>query len=337
MMRRFTLGVAGVLAVSAQAAEHRGADMAGHAVVTAGPPRRIADLWFAHNGVMVMLGAADRIVATVDRRGDYPWMYRVAPVLGRAAWMAANTPDIEALVQARTDLVFIPQGEALRAECEQARLPVAAMTFSDVDGLRRSIALTAEILDDDGARAVARRYDAALTRTLADVARRVADVPEGKRPRVLHVESLSPLRVDGAGTIIDAWIRAAGGRNAASDITGNKRPVTLEQVIAWNPDVVVVSGVGSGLDAAGDRAAWDAVPAVKQGHVLRNPRGVFPWDRYGPEFLLQVRWAAKAFYPERFGDVDIVSDTREFYRDFYRYDLGVEEARAILAARPPAP
>jgi iron complex transport system substrate-binding protein len=55
-----------------------------------------------------------------------------------------------------------------------------------------------------------------------------------QRPSVLHVYSLNPLVVDGTGNIIDAWINAAGGRNAAQ-IPGRTRPVSIEQVQKWNP------------------------------------------------------------------------------------------------------
>lgn len=56
-------------------------DSAGTQVRIATPVQRIGALWFAHNEVLCMLGAASRIVATVDARETYPWLYRVRPAL----------------------------------------------------------------------------------------------------------------------------------------------------------------------------------------------------------------------------------------------------------------
>jgi ABC-type Fe3+-hydroxamate transport system substrate-binding protein len=51
---------------------------------------------------------------------------------------------------------------------------------------------------------------------------------------------VSPIRVDGAGSVIDAWIQAAGGINAAHGVFGLVSTVSIEQVLKWNPDVIIV-------------------------------------------------------------------------------------------------
>jgi iron complex transport system substrate-binding protein len=311
-------------------------DMTGHDVVLASPPQKIADLWFAHNGVMVMLGAADRIVATVDRPKDQPWMFAIAPTLRKARWMPAQTPDIETLVHDGVQLVFIPQGEALRQECQAAGLPTAAMSFDSEEGLRRSVALTADMLGDPQAQAIARAYQQHLDEILKLVSSRVSDLPVEQRARVLHLQSLTPLKADGEGTLIDRWITVAGGRNAATGLHGNHMPITYEQILAWDPDVIILPGDAPDPESLPDHAAWDALRAVRSGLVYRNPKGVFPWDRYGPEFVLQVEWAAKLLHPGRFQDIDLNTATRDFYRTFYHAGISRDDADAILRAQAPA-
>ena len=80
---------------------------------------------------------------------------------------------------------------------------------------------------------------------------------------------------------------------------------------------------------------WASISAVKNGRVIVNPLGTFPWVRYSAEEALQVLWAAQLFYPEKFTDVDMVQKTREFYKKYYNYDLSVENAKQILLGLDP--
>jgi iron complex transport system substrate-binding protein len=147
--------------------------------------------------------------------------------------------------------------------------------------------------------------------------------------------SLHPLKIDGAGTIIDEWIKVAGGRNAAAAITGVQKQVSIEQILVWDPDVIIIAGNAGPFDPGRDGGLWRALKAVKTGRVARNPEGVFPWDRFGSEYLLQISWAAALLHPELFPHEDIAARTTAFYRDFLNYRLTPDETARILAARPP--
>ncbi|WP_414449309.1 hypothetical protein AB4851_25525 [Burkholderia sp. 22PA0099] len=66
-----------------------------------------------------------------------------------------------------------------------------------------------------------------------------------------------------------------------------------------------------------------------------HPAGVFPWDRYGPEVALQVRWAAGVLHPEVFPAQQLIAQTQDFYRRFFGYALSAGDARRMLAGQPP--
>ena len=83
-------------------------------------------------------------------------------------------------------------------------------------------------------------------------------------------------------------------------------------------------------------AAWADIPAVKDRKIIRDPYGTFNWDRYCAELALQVLWSAKALHPNKFEDVDMVAETRNFYKTYFNYDLTEDEAKLILAGDPPA-
>ncbi|MBB2161440.1 ABC transporter substrate-binding protein [Gluconacetobacter sacchari] len=307
-------------------------DMAGQRVTVPDHPARIADLWFAHNAVTIMLGATARIAVTNDLPATRPWMYRVAPGLHRATGVVGQVPNVEMLRDAGVDVGFVSTGAPALTPMRRIGLPVVQAGFTDEASLRQAVALTAEVLGDQRARDKARRYGAMLDATRDRVAAMVGGTVPSRRPRVLHIQSLAPLKIDGTHTIIDEWITRAGGRNVA-DIPGNMRPVSVEQVAAWDPDIIILGGDAGAFDPAS--AQWAGLRAVRAGHVYRNPAGVFPWDRYGVEFPLQLLWAARTLYPDRFATLDMVSETIKFYRDFFGYDLSSTDAARILAAEGP--
>ena len=57
---------------------------------------------------------------------------------------------------------------------------------------------------------------------------------------MLHIaDGKNLLKVDGTNTIIDEWIRVAGGQNAVSK-AGNMLELNAEEIIKINPDVIII-------------------------------------------------------------------------------------------------
>lgn len=301
------------------------------------PPGRIADAWPAHNEVVVMLGAGDRIVATSLSEQSRPWLYRIAPAMKKAATVFHPGGDvqIEALLETRPDIVFMSGNPRAAATLDKLGLNVVQMNFTDFASLKVCFQRTADILGPS-AQARAQRYIAYLDATIRRIESKTADIPEAQRPRILHVAAANPLTIDGENTIIDAWIKAAGGRNAARGIAGNQKRVGIEQILAMNPDVIILGNNARGLatELTGN-PIWKNIGAVRNRRIHVNPDGAFPWDRYGAEVALQIPWAARQLYPSRFSDIDILQETRRFYLAFFDYPLTNQEAEAILRGQPP--
>ncbi|RPD99805.1 ABC transporter substrate-binding protein [Candidatus Pantoea deserta] len=310
-------------------------DDSGQRVALPHPARRIADAWYAHHSLLMTLGAGDLIVATVNHPQSQPWMFTVQPSLNQALQARGKTFSSEALVARQVDAVFVPAQDPDAMSYRQAGLPTLSMQFDDVESMKRSLLTTAAVVGTAEARRRALAYNHYLDAQIATIGAKTALLTDSERPRVLHIQSLHPLKIDGSQTLIDSWIRLAGGRNAAAQVTGNMKEVSPEQVIAWDPDVIII-GAGAGrLEDSSYAALFSVTKAVKQHRVWQNPSGVFPWDRYGTEFALQIQWAAQQLHPQLFAQSDIIAATRDFYQRFYHYPLRVDEAKRILAALPP--
>lgn len=308
-------------------------DMSGATVEIKDDAPPIADLWYAHNEISVMLGAAPRIRVTAENAADNPWLFKIAPVLYMAHMgVKPDTVSAEYLLANKIGLVFVPTA-AKAQELRRAGVTALAAEYMTMPDMLASLDMSAEAIGTLEAHNTAKRYHQEMERVLELLKFRTAQLHETERPRVLHIARFSPLQVDGEKTLIDAWIQAAGGTNAAR-VTGNHRPVSFEQIAVWNPDVVIVDSSAGELPAT---SPLRTLNAFKQQKWWGNPRGVFAWDRYGCEELLQVQWAAKMLHPTLFADLDIRTAVRNFYNIFFHYHLSEDDISRILAAKPPAP
>jgi iron complex transport system substrate-binding protein len=287
-----------------------------------------------------MMGAAETIVATTAQAKRQPWFRKLFPGIEQvaAAFDEAGDVNIETLIATRPDVVLMAFGGTLpkwKAAADTYGIPVFLMPNRSLEDLKTTAHMTGEILGpQESARAAEwiRYFDDNIRRVTAVTSR----IPANERPKVLHTATGTILTVDGVKSVIDDWITAAGGVNAAT-VTGLARPVSMEQVAAWNPDVIIV---GTAPNEENRRAIlndprWSHIKAVETGRVYVNPSGVYLWDRHGPEAPLQVLWAAKTLYPNRFPDLDLRKETKAFYAKFFHHALTDAEYDTLMRAVAP--
>jgi iron complex transport system substrate-binding protein len=202
---------------------------------------RVADTWMGHNEVLAMLGADDRIVATMFSPQKRPWMYKVCPAFNNATTLSP-TYDVEALLATKPDVVFMPKSDKNIEKVSSLGVSVVQVSFTDFNSMKKCILETANVLGDEEALERAQKYNTYLDNKLESIRNISSKIPYDERPKVLHLVSLSPLCVDGGGTAISAWIEAAGGVNAAEEVkSGIMQEVSMEQILKWNPDVIILS------------------------------------------------------------------------------------------------
>ncbi|MFT8395052.1 ABC transporter substrate-binding protein [Propionibacterium sp.] len=311
-------------------------DQLGHQVTVPTQIDRIADSWPAHTEVLMTLGAGDKIVATANTPKSLPWMFYIQPSLNNAIVTTAQNFNTESLAQKNPDIFFMSPGNANADKIQSMGIPTVQLNFTTYDQMKQTMSITGNILGGD-APARATKFNDNLDQTLASTKKVSDTIPASQKPKVLHIQSFNPLQVDGSDTIIDQWINAAGGVNAAASISGNQKPVSMEQIISWNPDVIIVGdGLPATVNTIETDSAWSTVNAVKNKKVLLDPTGVFHWDRYSPEAVLQIPWAAKTLHPDLFSNIDMVKEVQDYYQNFLNYNLTADQANLILAGEPPA-
>ena len=315
-------------------------DAAGRHVTLPSMVARVADPWHANNAMVLMLGGADKLVATSAQAQSQPWLRRLYPRIERvpAAFNAAGEINLETLVGTRPQVMLMAYDGTLPKWLDSVdayHIPVVLMPNTSLDALKTTALLTGEVLGSRELEA-ARQYVAYFDDNIRRVLKVTEGLAAGDRPKVLHTASAGILSIDGRHTVIDDWINIAGGVNAAT-VEGNGRPVSMEQVAAWDPDVIIV---GSAPNPQNRRAIladprWHGITAVKEGKVFANPSGAYLWDRHSAEAALQVLWAAKLLHPADFAALDLAKETRAFYARFFHRTLNDAEVASILNSIPP--
>lgn len=324
---------------TASASTHQVTDTQGNVVNVPTEINRIVDLWNAHNQIVLMLGAKEKIVGTTDAFKAMKWANVVYPGLANVESLvtgsgSSQSVNYEEALKLNPDIVFVSNSN-MATEAANNGMTVASVMFQDFEGLRDDVEITAQILGSE-AQKMADEWTRELDGNIDYVSQKMATV-SGDKVKVLHIISKSSLtKVDGTNCIVDEWIKLAGGVNAIQQ-EGNMIEVTMEDIVSADPDVVIIglNGADEAVSTILSDPSWSGITAVKNKAVYANPQGVFAWDRYSGEEALQVLWAAKKLNPDVFSDLDMVAKTRDFYKKFYGFDLTEDQANLILDAKDP--
>jgi iron complex transport system substrate-binding protein len=170
---------------------------------------------------------------------------------------------------------------------------------------------------------------------IAEIDRRIAAVPERARPRVYYGRGPEGLETGLAGSINTEILERVGAVNvaAAAGPSGLTR-VSLEQILTWNPEVIITTDPNFHDLARADQR-WAEVAAVKAGRVHLAPRLPFGWVDFPPGVnrLIGARWLASILYPEQFPE-DIRPIVKDFYKHFYHVDLTDDQVHRLLTEAP---
>ncbi len=298
---------------------------------------RIADFWHANNQVVLLLGGGDKLVTTTEAIKSLPWFAKVYPRINEVpALVKGSDFNVEEVIAENPDVVIASSPEQIEA-ARSAGLKAVEVMFQNFEELKKTVEITAQVIGPDAEKR-AEEYIDYLDGNMKYVEDKLKDLKDDEKPRVLHIAGGEDLtKIDGAKSMIGAWMDISGSVNSISD-EANLADITLEEIIESNPDIIIIGGNQSkeGIEKIKNDPAWADVKAVKEDKLIRNPVGTFNWDRYSAEEALQVLWAAKLFHPDKFEDLDMVEKTKEFYKKFYDYDLTDDEADRILAGDPPA-
>jgi iron complex transport system substrate-binding protein len=267
-----------------------------------------------------------------DEAAFFPARYARLPELGRLTGRG-GTANLEVLLAAHPDLIVdVGSTSATYVSLAERVQAQTGIPYALFDGRLDSIPDTLRTLGRMlGEEARARRLADYVERQLAEVRRRVATVPEAARPRVYYGRGPAGLQTGGRGSINVEVLEFLGAHNVAAGARAGLVAVPIEQVLLWDPQVILTSDVDFWRSVWGD-PRWRAVGAVREQRVYLSPHLPFGWFDFPPGVnrVLGLWWAGKLLYPEALRDVDLRAKAREFYRLFYHRTPGARQLDELL-------
>ncbi len=238
-------------------------DDSGTTLRLAQPARRIVSLAPHATENLYAAGAGGKVVGAVDY-SDFPEAARRLPRVG-----SYDRPDLEAVLVQKPDLVIAwwsGTPPTLVARLRKLGIPVyqsEPRKLADIAGNIEDFGRLA------GSEASATPAARAFRQRLADLRAR-----HGTRPAVPLFYQVwnQPLMTVGGGQIISEVIAACGGENRFASLAGLAPAVSVEAVLAADPEVIVASGMGSGTPVGlDDWRAWKQMRAVARGNLFYVP------------------------------------------------------------------
>jgi iron complex transport system substrate-binding protein len=209
---------------------------------------------------------------------------------------------------------------------QQTGVPYALLD-GRFDGIAGSYRLIGELVGRRDAAEERARY---VENTVKTITSRIAEIAPGERPRVYYARGPRGLETGLGGSINVETIELLA-RNVAGETRGGLGTVSIEQVLRWNPDVIITIDREFAANVSADRT-WAPIAAVQSKRVHLSPQLPFGWVDFPPSVnrLIGMWWLAKIFYPERFPE-DMRTLTREFYGVFYHVSIDDRQIERILA------
>ncbi len=307
-------------------------DMGGKSVFVPEKVERI--LITCYGGVtqeMAVLGLAEKIVGQPSME-RFPLLLSRYPAFGELPHAGSfNNINVEEALKLRPDLVLASvTAEKGNQQLRDVGLPVVTVLTgrADMETLQKEFLLLGSLT---GQEARARELVDYWQKILGLLEERLASLSQGERKPVYYMLG-NPLHTNGSAWWGEAFIRTAGGINVASEM-GKVRDVNVEQLLQWDPDVLILSS-NEGKPVL--RRDLEEDPRLCNLRALRGnslyycPIGAFWWDRPSPEAALGFLWLATTLYPERFSDVDLHEETKYFFEKFYEISLTEEQVEGFL-------
>ena len=230
------------------------------------PPERIVSLVPSATETLLALGIGERLVG----RTDYD---RLPELRGLPSVGGGLQPNLEVLVALEPDLVIVFEGESDRATGERLRnlgVPHFSIRPDGIADIRTIVERLGRIT---GTTPAADSLLAGIQGALDDVAARVESRP---RRKVVYLMGGEPPWVAGPGTYIHELMVAGGADNVVEDLGGLYGPISLEELLTREVDLILVSeqtgAVPPQLSAVAQARVpgWVEVPGPRLGKAART-------------------------------------------------------------------
>lgn len=300
-------------------------DALGRTVTIEAEPERIVSGYYITSSMLIALGLKDKAVGIEAKADTRPIYALAAPdMLELPNVGTAKEFDLEGCAALEPNLVILPvKLKDSAAALEQLGITVVAVNPENVEQLYDTIEMIG------AATGTTERAQKLIdfSKERYTMLEELAKLEE--KPNVYLGGNASLLSTAGAKMYQNSMIEAAGGVNVAAELEDSYwAEVSYEQLLAWNPDVIVLApgATYTVADVLAD-PQLSGVKAVTNGAVYQMPQSIEAWDSPVPSTVLGSLWLASVLHPQEYKPEQFVNDTAAYYDEF----CGVSINQSLLA------
>ncbi|MBI5680382.1 MAG: ABC transporter substrate-binding protein [Methanobacterium sp.] len=287
--------------------------------------------------VELFMLAPDKMVGWDAQRSEeeniyMPNKYQNLPVLGGGK----KDANYESIISSNPDMVLIGHGGTLD-DVNEIQQKFGQIPAIDIEGdnnltsIVPSINFLGNVLGEENKASELINYYNKVFKQVNGV---VTTIPDSQKKKVYYAKDPNGLKTYAPGAAHTQLINICGGINVVqAPVSKGSMGVSIELILQWNPDVIITSD-SQFYKSVYSNPQWQTITAVKNKEVYLVPQSPFNWFEGPPgaNTIIGIPWTSKVLYPEKFKDMDIKGLTKEFYSNFYHYNLTDSQVSNILSS-----
>ena len=313
----------------------------------------VSDIFPIPAVLSVFFNSADKIVGvapTSYSAAKNSLLSQIYPEIlnAKTDFMNGNTINVEELMKLNPDVVFYSENNNEQKEVLTKAgfcaigISANGWGYDCIETLNQWLKTLTEVFKySDNIKVLSDRSDKAQKKSneiYAMIKGRISKLTNEEKKRVFFLFQYndSTMMTSGKNFFGQWWADASGCLNVAEELAKDNSVATnLEQVYAWNPDMIFITNFTTALpndlyENTVGTYDWSEVKAVKDKEVYKLPLGMYRTYTPGIDTPITLLWFAKTAYPEMFSDVDLVKETRAYYQDIFGIQLSDEQIKSIF-------
>ena len=259
-----TFALSLLIALPATAFSFQFLDDGDNTIVISNPPTRVVSLVPSITEILYKIGAGDAVQA-VTYHDVYPAANATKQIVG-----GYFSPSLDIIEAEKPDIIFHSAlHKGVKERFKNSNCQLVELETKSIKDSREKILLLGKIFNKEKQ---AQTLVQSINHQLQTIARKVERIPQEKRQRVIRLMGRDMVMAPGDGSFQNEMIRAAGGIPPQLGRKGAVTPISKEEWIKFNPQVIYgCGGDRKTAEAFFDRPGWKDVDAVKNGRIFYFP------------------------------------------------------------------
>lgn len=302
-------------------------DQVGRTVVIQQPVKRVVTTFIPATIFSLCAGLKDNLVGASTKDGTSS-IYEALidendpPILVGNRTVGLN---LETIASLRPDLIIMygqKDGVRIADRLTEMGFPAIVILPESLEDMKKTLELIGVAA---GNKAHTDKVVAAMSATEQKIAARVKGKPT---PKVYYATS-NLLRSVSGDLLQNEMIALAGGKNVSEDTKGFFISVSREQLVAWNPEIIIGSDRLPPKEITRiDSPEFYNLAARNNKQIYRVPTDTY-WDFPSPLAIAGVLWMSNKIHPEVYQQIDVQQEINSLYDTIFGENFSIEHPTVV--------